>query len=337
MYFFKNKASKVKAIRHIINPSISFGYTPDFANNKDYFDVFTDKSGRLIYKSKHEGFVYGSSGQGKSGSIGFGIGNNLEMKVKGEKDTVERKVMLLNNLSLNSSYNLVADSFKLAPFGLSANTNILDNMININLSASIDPYNYVVSRNKEGEILIGTNKRPIEKRKDEYAWKGGSLGRITSATLAMTTNLNPKKREQENATREKVSKADIPEQDKQHILKNPNLYLDFDIPWSVNLGFNMSYSHSISAKPTIVQTIQLSGDLSISEKWKIVYSSGYHFESKEFTQTNLGISRDLHCWQMNLSWVPFGRFQSYNFSIAVKASVLKDLKLERRKPFLDNL
>ena len=329
MYFFKNKNSKIKAIRHIINPSISFGYTPDFTKNTNYFQTLTDKSGRIVYKERHQGFVYGSSTYGRAGSIGFNIGNNLEMKVKGAKDTVERKVMLLNNLSLGSSYNLMADSFKLAPIGISANTNILDNTININLAATVDPYNYVSSKNEAGVVT--------ERKMDAYAWMGGSLGRITSATLALNSNLNPKKRAKDKTTREKISEADIPENDKQYMLQNPNAYVDFDIPWSVNLGYNLNYGHALNQRPSVTQTVQLSGDLSISEKWKVTYSSGYHFESKEFTQTNLGMSRELHCWQMNLTWVPFGRFQSYNFTIQVKASILQDLKLERRKPFLDNL
>jgi hypothetical protein len=325
MYFFKNKNSSVKAIRHIINPSISFGYSPDFSANTDYFQSFVDQSGRTVYRSRHEGFIYGTAPLGEAGSIGFSLGNNLEMKVKTPKDTVERKVMLLNNLSISTSYNIVADSFKLAPLGLSANTNILDNLININVSASVDPYNYV------------TDGEGRERKIDSYAWKGGSLGRITSATLALNSNLNPKKRDQDQSTREKIAEAEIPEADKQHMLKNPNAYIDFEIPWSVNLGYNLNYGHGLNQKPQVTQTVQVNGDLSISEKWKITYSSGYHFETKEFTQTNLGISRDLHCWQMNLTWVPFGRFQSYNFTIAVKASILQDLKLERRKPFLDNL
>lgn len=272
---------------------------------------------------------------GRAGSIGFGIGNNVEMKVKSEKDTVERKVMLLNNLSLSSSYNLMADSFKLAPVSLSANTNILDNMINVNLSASLDPYNYVRTTDEEGRIS--------ERRVDSYAWKGGSLGRITNATLALNTNLNPDMRKKESSTREKVGQSDLPEEDKQHILANPNAYVDFEIPWSLNIGYNLNYRRPITRgeariRPAeVIQTVQITGDLSISEKWKITYNTGYHFESKEFTQTNFGISRDLHCWTMNFTWVPFGRFQSYNFTIAVKASVLRDLKLERRRPFLDNL
>jgi hypothetical protein len=340
MYFFTR--GKVKAIRHVINPSISFGLTPDFSKNSNYFQVLQRPTGPALpyeqtveYKSRHEGFVYGASSMGRAGSIGFGIGNNLEMKVKSEKDTVERKVMLLNNLSLGSSYNLMADSFKLAPVSLSANTNIMDNMINVNLSATVDPYNYV--RTTDGEGLI------TERRVDSYAWKGGSLGRITNATLALNTNLNPNMRKKEKETREKVAQSDIPEEDKQHIIANPNSYVDFDIPWSLNIGYNLSYRRPLTTNQArltpaqVVQTLQISGDLSISEKWKVTYNTGYHFESAEFTQTNVGISRDLHCWHMNFTWVPFGRFQSYNFTIAVKASVLQDLKLERRRPFLDNL
>jgi hypothetical protein len=345
MYFFKNKNSKVKAIRHVINPSISFGYSPDYSGNRNYFDVLKkelkdkdkhsllDSSGnktyQTIYKDKYEGFIYGGSALIKSESVGFSIGNNLEMKVKGAKDTVERKVMLLNNLSLASSYNIAADSFKLAPFSLSANSNILNNTININLSSSIDPYNYIKVYDETGKAT--------EKRTRYYAWRGGGLGRVTSATLALNTNLNPKKREKDKTTREKVSQSNIPEQDKQYILKNPDAYVDFDIPWSLNFGYNMSYSHSVNQKPSFVQTMQMSGNLSLSQKWKVTYTTGYDFKSKEVTQTNIGISRDLHCWQMNLNWVPFGRYQSYNFTIAVKASILQDLKMERRKPFMDNL
>jgi hypothetical protein len=341
MYFFKT--GKVKAIRHVINPSISLGLTPDFSRNPEYFNILNRPGGpgelykpTIEYRSRHQGFVYGGSTLGKAGSIGFGIGNNLEMKVMGEKDTVERKVMLLNNLSINSSYNIMADSFKLAAVNISANTNIMDNMINVNLSASLDPYNYVTTVNEEGLIS--------ERRVDAYAWKGGNLGRITNATLALNTNLNPNMRKKENETREKVAQADIPEEDKQHILQNPNTYVDFDIPWSLNIGYNLNYRRPPTPRNSqritpaqVIQTVNISGDLSISEKWKITYNTGYHFESKEFTQTNVGISRDLHCWHMNLTWVPFGRFQSYNFTIAVKASVLQDLKLERRRPFLDNL
>lgn len=328
MYLVKNPNNKVKAIRHVINPSVSFGYTPDFSENPDYFFIARDKADKIVRRSLHEGFVYGGSNTGRSQSMGFGIGNNVEMKVKSEKDSVARKVMLLNNLSLNSSYNFIADSFKLAPISIAANTNILNNLVNMNFSASLDPYQYTTT---------GREGRTIERRVDRIGWGSGNIGRITSAMLNLSTNLNPKGRSKQTSSREKIGKSDLPEQEKQFLLQNPDVYVDFDIPWSLNLGFNMRYTHNVNDNPKFYQSLTMSGDLSLSEKWKITYNSGYDFESKAFTQTNVGISRDLHCWTMNLNWVPFGRFQSYFFVIAVKASILQDLKLERRKPWFDNL
>lgn len=336
-YFFKR--GSVKAIRHIVNPSVSFSYTPDFSQNPEYFSKLVKPKGNgdvyapdVIYKSRHEGFINGGSTTGRSASIGFGLGNNLEMKVKSARDTAERKVMLLNNLSISSSYNIVADSFKLAPFSISANTNVLNNKLNINLSSSLDPYLYHKVVDPEQP------ERVIERREKAYAWKGGGIGRITSATLAVSTNLNPAKREADAQTREAAGKSNnLTTEQKERVIQNPYTYVDFKIPWSLNINYNLSYGHSLNTDPTITQSVTMSGDLSLTEKWKINFNTGYHFESQEFTQTSLSIARDLHCWTMNLWWVPFGRFQSYNFTIAVKASVLKDLKIERRQPWQDSL
>jgi hypothetical protein len=334
MYNVKNPNRSIKAIRHVVNPSVSFNYTPDFTRNENYFKRFDFNKGTpeayTEYKSLHEGAVYGGSGTGKSSAIGFGIGNNVEMKVKNEKDSVARKVMLLNNFSINSSYNLIADSFKLANISMAANTNLLDNLINMNLSATLDPYEIIDVFDEDGNVTR-------ERRRDNVIFGRGGFGRITSAALNLSTNLNPKGRSKQTSSREKIAKSDLPEQEKEFLLKNPDVYVDFDIPWNLNLGFNMRYTHAVSSEPKFVQSLQASGDVSLSEKWKVTYSSGYDFENKAFTQTNLGISRDLHCWTMNVNWVPFGRFQSFYFVIAVKASILQDLKLERRKPWFDNL
>jgi hypothetical protein len=324
--FFKR--GSVKAIRHVVNPNVSFGYTPDFTKNDNYFQAIYN-NGRVVYQPRHQGFAYGTSNTGRSGSIGLGLGNTLEMKVKSAKDTVARKVNLLNSLSLSSSYNLVADSFKLAPISISANTNILDNRFNINVSSVLDPYSYIKTTNEEG--------RTTERRIDEYAWKGGSVGRITSATMAVGTNLNPKSRESNQDTRQKIAGSNLPEEEKQRFLSSPETYIDFDIPWSLQVNYSLSYSRPLNNDIRISQSLQFSGDMSLSEKWKITFNSGFDFENKEFTTTNLGITRDLHCWSMNFNWGPFGRFTYYNFRIAVKASILQDLKLERRQPFFDNL
>lgn len=331
MYNFKK--GSVKAIRHVINPSVSFNYTPDFTKNDNYFQA-TSQNGKVVYKSRHEGFAYGGSGFGRAGAIGFGLGNTLEMKVKNEKDTVARKVSLLKNLSIGSSYNLVADSFKLDNFRLAANTDILNGLFAINVSATLDPYYYRSLKNEAG--------RTYERKLDSYAWKHGSLGRITSASIAINTNLNPQARKNERKTESKIMNSNLPEQEKQFLMNDPNAYIDFDIPWSLRVNYSLNYSRPTRTVTTlerfnINQTLQLSGDVSLSQAWKINFNSGYDIKNKQFTQTSLSLTRDLHCWTASLNWIPFGYFTSYNFTIRVKASVLQDLKLERRKPFFDNL
>ena len=206
---------------------------------------------------------------------------------------------------------------------------MLDNLINVNLSATLDPYTILSTWMRNGNVY--------ERKVDQLVWKSGSIGRITNATLAISSNLNPKARSKETTSREKIGKSDLPEQEKQFLLQNPNAYVDFEIPWSMNISYNLGYTHGVNQDQKVTQTINMSGDCSISAAWKVTYSTGYHFESNEFTQTNFGIARDLHCWTMRLNWTPFGRFQQYNFTINVKSTVLQDLKMERRKPFFDNL
>lgn len=341
-YIARNPDSRIRAIRHIINPSIGFSYRPDFADPKyDYFQRFESATpGRAPeLRPRHQGFAYGASGSGESSSINFGINNTIEMKVKSKKDTVEKKIPLFNTLSVGSSYNMAADSFKLANFSFAANTNILNDKININFNATLDPYQY-------GSFLSYTENRTTkaltevvtERRLNRYAWSAGSLGRITQAGLAFSTNLNPKAREGEKDTRERISNAsNVSETDKQMLLRNPDLYVDFSLPWSLRISYNVDYGRPTNSPVRITQALRFSGDLSLTEKWKITFNSGYDFENKQFTQTMFSLNRELHCWQMSLGWTPFGQFQSYNFSIGVKSALLRDLKLDRTRSFIDNL
>lgn len=298
-----------------------------------------------VYKSVHEGFVYGSSRFGESATLGFGVNNTVEMKVKSKKDTVARKIALFNTLSINSGYNLRADSFKLAPFGMAANTNILNDKLNINMTASLDPYKYVTIASSDP--ASGLAKREIRTR--YFAWnpytapagydvveEGSGIGRITNANLALSTNLSPKGQSKDNDMRAKLGKANIPEADKQYLLNNPDAYIDFDIPWNLRINYNVDYNHVLNSDPRLTQTMRLDGDFSITRAWKVAFNSGYDFERNEITQTFITIARDLHCWQVNLSWVPFGKYQSYTFFIGIKSSLLKDLRMNRTRSFFDN-
>ena len=124
-------------------------------------------------------------------------------------------------------------------------------------------------------------------------------------------------------------------------LYDPNLeefygaYVDFDIPWSVRIDYSFSYTKPMD-EAKIVQTLRASGDFSLTPNWKIGFNSGYDLDKKQFTTTNLSIYRDLHCWEMRISVVPFGTYKSYNFQINAKSSILQDLKYSKRKAWYDN-
>lgn len=330
---FFGKNSRIQAIRHVINPSVGMSFQPDFGQPQyDYyqrFDVVNNGVRSTVNKSRHEGFVYGSSKLGKSKSLNFSINNSIEMKVKNKNDTVSKKIPIFNTLSISGGYNFAAPSYKLSNLNVAANTNILNSKVNINFSGTIDPYQYVVDSVSE------TGKVYQTKRDGHYTLRNG----FSNATLAFSTNLNPKGQSKDNQTRDKIGKSNLPEGEKKFLLDNPDAYVDFSIPWNLRFSYNASYAKGAQT-PTkqpskITQAMRFSGDISLSKKWKVEFNSGYDFQNKAVTQTNFSLRRDLHCWQMSLNWVPFGKYQSYSFSIGIKSSMLKDLKLDRNRNFND--
>jgi hypothetical protein len=344
--------SRIKAIRHVINPSISYSFQPDYTNPKyGYYQKFnalrnpravlTRPDGALgsklrpddfteIVVARHQNFIYGASAQGRSQAVSFGINNSVEMKVKGKEDSVARKVSLLNSLSISSGYNFYATQFKLSQFGVSANTNVLDNKVNLNFNATLDPYQYRLDSIAEKTGLI------YQTRIERLVWRDRlSLGNLTSASFAFSTNLNPKGNEKDKDTKAKISQSNLDDADKQDLMQRADAYVDFSIPWNVRLNYNVTYNKQGFLPSKVVQSLRLNGDFSLSENWKIAYNTGYDFELKQFTQTNFSLTRDLHCWTMSFNWVPFGQFQSYNFFIGIKSAMLKDLKINRTRSFFD--
>lgn len=359
-YYFKSE--RIKAIRHVVIPSISYNFNPDYTQSKyGYFqNVQTDSIGNTRLVSKFDGFVYGTVPQGRSGSVSFSISNNLEMKYKSPRDTsrTDKKVPIFENFSIGGSYNMLADSFNLSDLRMSARTRILNNKFDINFNLLIDPYVW----RQDSVYLNSKGQEFIRQRKlNEYAWQNGQgLGRIKSADMSISTNFSPKAREADAksgrgtmpdagdidpTTGMPYDMTNLPDgmaSDVAMIYTNPNEYVDFNIPWSLRVQYNIRWNRSESNtagslnKPTITQTMRGSGDVKIAEKWKIGFNSGYDFVKKEITQTDFRIHRDLHCWEMNINWTPFGRFTSYSIDIRVKASVLQDLKYNRQRSFFDN-
>lgn len=336
-YFFKDK--NIQAIRHMMSPSISFGYSPDFGDPKHgyYQEVRTDASDptktRLL--SRYEGFAYGSPALGERASMSFSLNNNIEMKVRDKEaaDTAKqqfKKVPLLENLSFSSGYNFLADSFKLSTISMRARTRLFNNKVDINISGNLDPYIYRIdSINDAGKVIR-------QRRVDEYAWNTGrGMGQFTNASLSLSTNFNPAAKNKQNERLDAAAaNATAEEEDAiAYIAANPDLYVEWDVPWSLRASYTLSYTKRGFLESSIIQSVQFSGDVSMTEKWKIGFSSAYDLMKHELTQTNLNIHRDLHCWEMRVTWIPFGRFQSYSLNINVKASILQDLKLSRRRNF----
>jgi hypothetical protein len=328
MFMPLNPDSKIKGIRHKMTPSISMSYRPDFGKSKfGYWQpVQIDSTGKVKYYDVNQGGIYGGSpGMGASGQISFSLNNNLEMKVLDVKDTTKtdseqtfKKIKIIDNLSLNTSYDLIADSLNLTPVSIRARTTVAG--VSINMGGVLDPY------------MINDDGVKIHK----YVWneKHGlaKLGRLTSANLSFGMQFQSKKGEKEaEENREKVEEEKVLPGDYTN-------YADFNIPW--DFGFDYSFNYRGPVKPglkgTFTQTIGVRGNLNFTEKWRISMNTNFDIMAKEFSFTTFNVTRDLHCWQMAFNFVPFGYRKSYSFTINAKSSILRDLKLSKNRSYYDN-
>lgn len=336
-YFFKS--GKVKAIRHVMNPSLSFSYRPDFSDPKyGFYQRVLGDNGRQYVQSVHQGFAYGGAPLGESGSIGFSLNNTLEMKKqKGDTATNVQKVNILNNFGLSTSYNLLADSFNLSNISMRANTSLFNNKISLSLSGVIDPYEYRVT-----SVSYNRNDEPIynQSRVNRLAFRnGGGIGTLSQVNLALSTSLNPKASAKEQEVKEKAyNAANLTDEQRQYIIERAEDYVDFSIPWNLRINYSLSFRKTgIAPREVSGHTVTFSGDFSLTEKWKATFNSGFNVQQKIMSLTTIGIMRDLHCWTMDFNWTPFGRYTNYNFTIRVKSALLQDLKINRRRTFHDNV
>ncbi|MEL0009825.1 MAG: putative LPS assembly protein LptD, partial [Flammeovirgaceae bacterium] len=333
--FFKK--GKIKAIRHVISPEISMSFSPDFTKPKFgyYENVQINSEGDTKLLSKYENFLFGSPRIGSSASMNFYIGNNLEMKVVDKNDTISgtRKIKIFDNLSFSSSYNFLADSFRLAPIRFNTRTSFFKRLINLTIGGTIDPYTFKLDSISENSSGI---KNVYQRRVDELAYKNNQgIGSLAYINMSLGFRFSAK--DFRNEDEEEIDSSFGTREELDYINTNIAEYIDFNVPWSINASYNLNRRKLGYRDPTLTQTLTFSGDVSISEKTKISFRSGYDFKFKMLTQTSINATRDLHCWRINFSWVPFGRFQSYNLSINAVSALLQDLKLEKRSRFFDNL
>lgn len=314
------KKGPLRAIRHVVTPSLGFSYRPDFSKPfwGYYKTVQKDTLGNTAMYSIFQNGIFGSPPVGKSGSLNFTISNNLEIKVRSRRDTItgQKKVVLIENFTISTSYDFAKDTLQWSYLSLRGNTRLFK-FINVTYASSWDPY------------IVDS----LGRRRNQFEWKMNKrLFRLdnTNWNFGVTMNLSPQ------TFKKGVKESPEPTSTVVH----GNDEVDFNIPWTLNLNYNLAYTSRYLAteenyQKKVIQTLSFNGNISLTPKWKIGISSGYDFEQKKISYTSMSIYRDLHCWEMKFEWIPIGFRKSWNFVIRVKASVLQDLKLEKKKDFRD--
>jgi hypothetical protein len=329
------KNSSLRALRHVIRPTVSVSYKPDMGK-QNYYAVQVDTTGRSYRFSYYDGTMFGPFGEGKFGGLSFGLDNNLEAKIRSKKDTAEggiKKVKLIDGFGFNGSYNFMADSFQLSTISLYARSTLFDK-INITAGAILDPYQ--------------TDNRGF--RKNRYAWADGAFkpGSIINGNIAISTNFQSKSGEDKKAQQKPVDNSGqmpltLQEQQMQleYVRQNPAEFVDFNIPWSLNLSYSLNFYRQLKSDYTgfsteISSNVNVNGDFSLTPKWKLGMTAYYDFKTSKLQSVTSFITREMHCWQLSINVTPVGLYRSFNISINPKSGILRDLKLNRTRFFYGN-
>ena len=339
---------KVKMIRHVLTPTISFSGSPDFSSSFfGYYGQYnyTDANGNQQTRkySLFPNSLYGVPGEGKTGMVSVSLANNVEMKVKSDNDSIgEKKVSLIENFTVSQSYNFAADSLNWS----NINTSLLLRLtksFNLSLAATWDVYTYQL--NEYGN--------PV--RVNIPRWKcGKGIGRLSSTgtSFSYTFNNDTFKKKNKDDNKNKNTKnnnnANSDNEEDGHLSRpgakkeeegadmGEDGYMKWSVPWSLSVNYSVNYSYGefdkkkLEYKGRITQNLSFSGNIRPTKNWTFGFSASYNFDTHKLAYMNCNISRDLHCFAMRASFVPVGPYKSYNFSIAVKSSLLSDLKYDKR-------
>jgi len=313
----------IAAFRHILQPSISYNYQPDFSEDGwGYFDHYINSKGEQIKYNKFERELFGGASSYESQSMSFSMQNTFEMKTKPDlTDTTskEQKIQLLN-LRASLNYNFAADSIKFSDLNIGYNTQIGD-YLSLAGSSTYSLYNYVKGVGEVNKFIVT---------------EGKGLLRLKNFNFAISTSISGDKLKPEV----KEGEEDVTEEEAETYVTGSTyrgLYdtynADFSIPWSIALNYNYNMS-----KPTPDMTSKysnISGNLNfnLTKSWKFSVTGSYDIENKQFSAPQVMVTRDLHCWTMSFTWNPLGMYTGYRFEIRVKAPHLQDLKLTKSNQF----
>jgi lipopolysaccharide assembly outer membrane protein LptD (OstA) len=338
------KKGNLKAIRHVMTPSLSFQYRPDFSD-PSYGYYNTAVSNAVVpfpytastYSIFEQG-IYGGPGAGKSAGLAISIDNTIEAKLKARaSDTsgADRKIPLLQGLSVSTFYNFLADSMRLSDISFQGRTALFNQKLGINFGGTFRPYVVQVrdsiQNNQVQKYIHQTN---------QYTLQNGQFPTLINFSLSMDISLNSNALKHPNApvqtaanTLATMNKAQA---DRLALINaNPNAFVDFNVPWNVNLSYSFNYTNSYITTQAS-NTVNINGDVNITPKWKIQYTTGFDVRQGKVSTSSLNIYRDLHCWDLSFQWIPFGYYKFYSVDLRVKASILQDLKLSKRKDYYNN-
>ena len=349
----------IKALRHVITPNFSLTYKPDFAKESlgyykdleywtddirpgksENLGIAYDNQGRPRKYSIFERSYLGGPSRGEQANLGFNIDNNIELKVKSRKDTTnggEKKIPIIQGLNFSGSYNFIAERKKLTPLSFSGRSQFTDKL-GFNFGGTLNPYQVADSLVYSG---AGPNRTStlVYYESDAYTFSKGKLPRLISFNFSFDYSLNPEALKKRNKNMEDLRNQNSPNRTQEQINElaaissDPNAFVDFNIPWNFAFSYIFSYNNALSRPETrtVSNTLNFNGDFALTPKWKVQFNSGWDFRAKDFSYTSFAIYRDLHCWDLSASWVPFGTYASYSVTIKVKQAILQDLKLSKRK------
>lgn len=329
------ETNKLQAIRHVMRPTISYSYTPSF---EKYYDTYAiDATGRVRQEyTRFDSGLYGGPPKTMSNNIGFVISNQFEAKVR-DKDstkTESKKIILLNNLNIATSYDITRDSLRLAPIQVSGGTAIFNQKLSINFGATLRAY----ALNARGDEI---NKWNIN--------NNGSLFRLSSANINMNYSLKSSDKKDTKQSNQNVQNGgraddlfgrsnDLSDQ-RQSLFKDKddkkdadeNTFFNYKIPWDLTFVYSLTYNNARRENLIGNNSLMITGNIELTPKWRFGASTGYDIAQKGVTFTNIRIERDLMSWRMSFNWIPFEVYSSWGFFIGIKSSVLQDIKWEKNK------
>ena len=341
---------KVKMIRHVLTPTVSFSASPDFSSSFfGYYGTYdyTTPNGETQTRkySYFPNALFGVPGQGKQGALSLALSNNVEMKVKTDNDSIgEKKISLIENFTLSQSYNFAADSLNWSNLNTSIMLRLVKNF-NLNLSAVWDVYTYQL--NSYGNpVRVNVPRWEVGKGWGRLSSTGTSFSyTFNNDTFKKLKNRGKKSDDSKDTSDHSDDEWDEDSSsgghghnhdDDEPVAMRADGYAAWTMPWNLTLNYSVNYGYGefdkkkMEYKGKITQNLSFSGNLRPTKNWNFGFTASYNFDTRKLAYMNCNISRDMHCFTMRASFVPVGPYKSYNFHISAKSSLLSDLKYDKR-------